>query len=85
MSRWRFNDAQKRFPEVVEKALTEGPQTITVAPGRSVVLASTAKAGNRRKPVRRGPTVIEALLNAPHVPEFTLPRNDEYPVPPVFH
>jgi hypothetical protein len=84
MSRWRLNDAQKRFPEVVEKALTVGPQTIAVARGKSVVLSSTARPKNRRKPASRRPTVIEVLLAAPHVPEFKIPRHDEFPVPPTF-
>ena len=84
MARWRMNDAQRRFPEVVEKALTEGPQTIAVAGGRSVVVSSKSKTKTRSKQARR-PTVIEMLLAAPHVPEFKIPRHqDEYPKPATF-
>ena len=83
MVRWRLSDAQKRFPEVVEKALTEGPQTIAVAHGRSVVVSSKSKPNGKRKPARR-PTLIEVIQAAPHVPEFKIPRRDEFPKPPTF-
>jgi hypothetical protein len=83
MARWRLNDAQKRFPEVVEKALTEGPQTIAVAHGRSVVVSSKSRPKARPKPPRR-PTMAEVIRAAPCVPEFKIPRHDEFPVPPTF-
>jgi len=41
MGKWRLDDAKKNFGEVVEKAFTEGPQTITVARGRRVVVTSS--------------------------------------------
>ena len=83
MARWRLNEAQEHFPEVVEKALTEGPQTIAVAHGRSVVLSSKAKPKVRQKPARR-PTIAEVIRHAPCIPEFRIPRHDEFPVPPTF-
>lgn len=83
MSRWRMQDAERRFSEVVEKALTEGPQTIAVARGRSVVVSLKGKGKGKAKPARR-PTVIEALLAAPHVPEFKIPRREEFPKAPTF-
>jgi antitoxin Phd len=86
MPRWRLTDAQKRLPEVVEKALTEGPQTITVARGRSVVVSSRSLAKPRpKRRSSRTPTVIQALLAAPHVPEFHIPRQSEFPEPPPFN
>ena len=81
MSRWRMQDAEKHFSEVVEKALTEGPQTIAVAHGRSVVVSASGK--EKGKPVRR-PTMAEVIRAAPCVPEFKIPRRDEYPVAPTF-
>lgn len=83
MARWRLNDAQKHFSEVVEKALTEGPQTITVAHGRSVVVFSKSKPKARPK-LSRSPTLAEVIRAAPCVPEFKIPRHDEFPVPPNF-
>jgi prevent-host-death family protein len=82
MAKWRLDDARRRFTEVVEKALTEGPQTIAVARGRTVVLSSAngKKRSPRGKPAR-APTVLEALLAAPHDPEFRIPRQGEYPKP----
>ena len=83
MARWRLNDAQRRFPEVVEKALTEGPQTIAAAHGRSVVLSSKSRPKMTPKPSRR-PTLAEVIQAAPRVPEFKIPRRDEFPKGPIF-
>ncbi len=86
MGRWRLNDAQKHLAEVVEKALTEGPQTIALTRGRSVVVTSGAKRSSGKtsaiRKTKGRPTVIQALLAAPHIPDFQIPRQDEYPTPP---
>jgi len=80
MARWRLNQAQKHFPEVIEKALTEGPQTITLRKGKSVVIAKSSPA-KRKSHRRRPPTLEEVIRAAPRVPEFHIPRGDEVATP----
>ncbi|HUO07994.1 MAG TPA: type II toxin-antitoxin system prevent-host-death family antitoxin [Phycisphaerae bacterium] len=74
MSRWRLKDAQKKLPELLEKADREGPQTITAAPGRSYTLLPNARTSRKTK--SKTPSLVETFLNMPKVPGFKIPKRD---------
>jgi antitoxin Phd len=59
---WRLREARNRFSEVVEKALTEGPQHITRRGRQAVVVISEAEYQTLVKPRR---SLAEYLLSAP--------------------
>jgi prevent-host-death family protein len=59
---WHLQDAKNQFSKVVQKARTEGPQTVTVRGARAAVILSAedydALAGKR-------PNIVEDLLSGP--------------------
>ena len=59
---WHLQDAKNQFSKVVQKARTEGPQTVTLRGARAAVILSAedydALTGNR-------PNIIEDLLSGP--------------------
>lgn len=59
---WHLQDAKNQFSKVVQKARTEGPQTVTLRGARAAVILSAedydALAGNR-------PNIVEDLLAGP--------------------
>ncbi|GGA98540.1 antitoxin [Brucella endophytica] len=59
---WHLQDAKNHFSKVVQKALNEGPQTVTLRGERAAVVLSAADydalAGNQ-------PNIIEDLLSGP--------------------
>lgn len=61
---WRLRDARDRFSELVEKALTEGPQHVTRRGRPAVVVISEAEYQTLVKP---GRSLAEYLLSAPKV------------------
>jgi prevent-host-death family protein len=61
---WQLQDAKNRFSEVVEKALTEGPQRVTRRGKPAVVVIAEAEYETLRKPSR---SFVEHLLAAPKV------------------
>jgi prevent-host-death family protein len=61
---WRLCDARDRFSELVEKALTEGPQHVTRRGRPAVVVISEAEYQTLVKPRR---SLAEYLLSAPKV------------------
>ncbi|OWJ63721.1 type II toxin-antitoxin system Phd/YefM family antitoxin [Inquilinus limosus] len=61
---WQLQDAKNRFSEVVEKALTEGPQHITRHGRPAVVVIAEAEYRKLPKPRR---SLAEYLLSAPKV------------------
>jgi prevent-host-death family protein len=59
---WPLQDAKNRFSEVVKRALSEGPQTVTLRGQRAAVVLSAAEfdrltAGEE--------TLVDALLGGP--------------------
>lgn len=70
---WPLQDAKNRFSEVVRRAKSEGPQTVTVHGRRAAVVLSAedydalAKAVPEEKPKK---TFVEHLLSAPLDAEF---------------
>jgi prevent-host-death family protein len=71
MSTWQMPDAQARLSEVIDKALHEGPQTITDNGVDVIVLAES----EYRLLTNRKPTFIEFLLSGPKVDDFTIERD----------
>ncbi|MGO4724004.1 MULTISPECIES: type II toxin-antitoxin system Phd/YefM family antitoxin [unclassified Inquilinus] len=61
---WQLQDAKNRFIEVVEKALTEGPQHITRCGRPAVVVIAEAEYQKLRKPSL---TFVDHLLAMPKV------------------
>ena len=61
---WRLRDARDRFSELVEKAMTEGPQHVTRRGRPAVVVISEAEYQSRVKP---GRSFVDHLLAMPKV------------------
>ncbi|ODT74393.1 MAG: prevent-host-death protein [Pelagibacterium sp. SCN 64-44] len=59
---WHLQDAKNQFSKVVQKARTEGPQTVTLRGARAAVILSAedydALTGDR-------PNIVEDLLTGP--------------------
>lgn len=87
MSTWQLAEAQAHFKEVVEKALREGPQTISDNGTGVVVISadeyqamtmteSKAVAEPAPEPTPK-PDFISFLLNGPLVDDFTIERDPD--------
>lgn len=61
---WALQDAKARFSEVVRKAKTEGPQTITVH-GREAVVVLSVEEYRRIRGEPTGPVLIDLMQNSP--------------------
>ena len=62
--KWALHDAKARFSEVVRKAKTEGPQSITVH-GRDEVVVVSVEEFRRAKGQPTGQALVELLRNSP--------------------
>jgi prevent-host-death family protein len=63
---WKLQDAKARFSELVERALSDGPQHVTRRGVPAVVVVSEAdyrKATSRRR--RSGPGLLELMQRCP--------------------
>lgn len=69
---WKLTDAKNRFSEVVDRAMTEGPQRVTRRGEPAVVVLSEVEyqqlGGQRR-------TFKELILNGPDLTGVDLSRN----------
>lgn len=72
MAEWQVQEAKARFSEVVEKARTEGPQTITRHGRERAVLLSIE---DYRALLSRQTDVRELLLGGPKVDDFSVERD----------
>jgi prevent-host-death family protein len=59
---WQLQEAKNRFSEVVEEALTHGPQTVT-RHGREVVVVLSIEEYRRIKQPQKN--IVEALMQIP--------------------
>ncbi len=63
---WHLQDAKNNFSKVVQKARTEGPQTVTLRGERAAVVISAEEydrlAGKKK-------TIVDYLLSSPEWPE----------------
>lgn len=73
MSTWQLAEAQAHFKEVVEKALREGPQTISDN-GTGVVVIS---ADEYQAMTKARPSFKEHLLGGPRVEDFMVGSETE--------
>ena len=62
MVAWKLQDAKNRFSEVVDRALAEGPQTITRRGREVAVLLSVKDYSRLRKPRQ---SFVEFMRNSP--------------------
>ncbi|MGO4722453.1 MULTISPECIES: type II toxin-antitoxin system Phd/YefM family antitoxin [unclassified Inquilinus] len=72
MAEWQVQEAKARFSEVVEKARTEGPQTITRHGRERAVLLSIE---DYRALLAHQPDFRAFLLGGPKVDEFEIERD----------
>lgn len=72
MAEWQVQEAKARFSEVVEKARTEGPQTITRHGRKRAVLLSIE---DYRALLAHQPDFRAFLLGGPKVDEFEIERD----------
>jgi prevent-host-death family protein len=66
---WQLQEAKARFSELVQKAIDEGPQTVTRRGKPSVVVLSVDEYAKLRE---RRPSLKEVLMSGPEG-EFELP------------
>lgn len=72
-STWQLQEAKAKLSEVVRRARSEGPQTITVHGQKAVVVVDgddyerDHPASEHRSRTQFGDTLMEVLLNAPKV------------------
>ncbi len=77
MKIWQLQDAKNRFSEVVERALREGPQTVTRRGEPVVVVVGY---GDYRKKARPKKSVVEVLRSCPvSAEELDLARTKDLP------
>jgi antitoxin Phd len=81
MSKWQIQEAKTRFSELIDRACTEGPQTITRhGTDRAVMLSIT----EYRKLAASRPEFKAHLLGGPKVDEFCVERDLDEGRPEVF-
>jgi antitoxin Phd len=72
MASWQVQEAKSRFSEVIERARTEGPQTIT---RHGVERAVVISIEDYRTLVGYKPDFKAHLLGGPKVDDFTIERD----------
>lgn len=71
--RWKLADAKNRFSELVNRALTDGPQRVQ---RRGDVVVVLSEADYQRLRGER-PTLVDHLLNGPDLSDLDLKRDPE--------
>ncbi|HLF21131.1 MAG TPA: type II toxin-antitoxin system prevent-host-death family antitoxin [Aestuariivirga sp.] len=69
---WSLQEAKAKFSEVVRRAQTEGPQTVTVH-GKNAVTITTASVQRKRRRKLTGADLVKALQSCP-VQDFEIPE-----------
>ena len=72
MASWQVQEAKSRFSEMIERARTEGPQTITRHGSERAVVISIE---DYRALVAYKPDFKAHLLGGPKVDDFTIERD----------
>ena len=80
-TRWQLQDAKARFSELFDKAIADGPQTVTRHNKQAVIVLSQ-KDYDQLKHSWKTPSLVEALLAMPRVPGFKIPERDESDIVP---
>jgi antitoxin Phd len=71
---WQLQDAKAKFSELVQKALDEGPQTVTRHGKETVVVLSVKDYARLRE---RKPSLKEVLMSGPEG-DLDLEREPDY-------
>jgi len=79
LNRWLLQKAKACFGELVRRALTDGPQHVTVH-GRDEVVVISAEELCRLKEAETGQALIDALQSSPHRGAKIEPRRAAMPV-----
>jgi len=80
---WQVQEAKNRFSEMIDRAVNEGPQTVT-RHGRPVVRVVAVNGEDARNGPQTGDGFVEFLLGAPKVDGFELPeRTSVKPLAPL--
>jgi prevent-host-death family protein len=81
MASWAVAEAKAKFSEVVEQALSEGPQEITRNGKQAVTVIATKELEKLRKPKQ---SLSEFLLNSPlRGSGLTIPKRGRWKARPV--
>ncbi|MCV0394230.1 MAG: type II toxin-antitoxin system Phd/YefM family antitoxin [Rhizobiaceae bacterium] len=64
---WHLQDAKNNFSKVVDKAIHEGPQTVTRRGKRAAVVISAEE--YERLTAGKKPTLVDHILSGPEWPE----------------
>ena len=72
---WSLQEAKAKFSEVVRRAQTEGPQTVTVH-GKEVVRVVPVEKVVTQADTRTGKDIIAALQACPY-PDFEIPGREK--------
>jgi len=74
MASWQVQEAKTKLSEVIERARSEGPQTITKhGKARAVILSIEDYEGLKRPQ----PNLIDYLRNGPRFDDFDFERNQD--------
>ncbi|MGA9564388.1 MAG: type II toxin-antitoxin system Phd/YefM family antitoxin [Candidatus Korobacteraceae bacterium] len=74
MTQWAVQDAKTRFSELIERAITEGPQTITRHGAERAVVLSVE---DYRVLASYKPDFKAHLLGGPKVDDFAMERDPD--------
>jgi prevent-host-death family protein len=81
MTSWAVAEAKAKFSEVVEQALSEGPQEITRNGKQAVTVIATKELERLRQPKQ---SLAEFLLNSPlRGSGLTIPKRNRWKARPV--
>jgi antitoxin Phd len=75
--RWKLEDAKARFSELVRRANSEGPQTVTVR-GREAVVVLSAKQYEKLRPVAAARPSLLDLIRSVDLTGLDLTREPDY-------
>lgn len=75
--RWKLEDAKARFSELVRRANSEGPQTVTVRGREAVVVLSADQYEKLRPAAAKRPSLLE-LLRSVDLEGLDLTREPDY-------
>ena len=81
MTKWQIQEAKTRFSELIDRACTEGPQTITRHGTDRAVMLSIA---DYRSLASSRPDFKAHLLGGPKVDDFSVDRDPDEGRPEVF-
>ena len=79
---WQVQEAKNRFSELMERAVTDGPQTVT-RHGRAVVRVVAVAADESVVKQTADDGFVQYLLNSPKADGFELPVRRNRKAPPA--